>query len=243
MSAKAPPEGSERNAGIRPPWFRSLTPVYLRDFVYGGIDGAVTTFAIVSGVVGADLESRVILILGLANLVADGFSMAAGNYSGTKTELDDLRRIQQTVSGWVENKTDSAREAVRQIMAGKGLNGEALAQATDAITSDKRQWVALLVQEERGSPGSGRSPVKAAATTFAAFVFCGSIPLMPFLLGLPSPFVLSMIATAAGFALIGAMKSYWSLMPVWLSAVETLAIGSAAAFVAYFAGDLLARLV
>ena len=61
-------------------------PNYVRDWVYGGIDGAVTTFAIVAGVVGAQLSSGIILILGLANLLADGFSMAASNYSGTKTE-------------------------------------------------------------------------------------------------------------------------------------------------------------
>ncbi|HFD2274735.1 TPA: VIT1/CCC1 transporter family protein, partial [Legionella pneumophila] len=58
---------------------------YLRDWIYGGIDGVVTTFAIVSGVVGGQLSSLVILILGFANLLADGFSMAASNYLGTKS--------------------------------------------------------------------------------------------------------------------------------------------------------------
>ena len=62
---------------------------YLQDWVLGGIDGAVTTFAIVAGVVGAQLSTPIILILGLANLLADGFSMAAGNYSGVKAEKDD----------------------------------------------------------------------------------------------------------------------------------------------------------
>jgi VIT1/CCC1 family predicted Fe2+/Mn2+ transporter len=54
---------------------------YLRDWIYGGIDGTVTTFAIVAGVVGADLPGTVVLVLGLANLMADGFAMGAGNYS------------------------------------------------------------------------------------------------------------------------------------------------------------------
>ena len=66
---------------------------YLRDWVYGGIDGAVTTFAIVAGVVGADLSNRVVLILGLANVVADGFSMAASNFSGTRTELEEKAHL------------------------------------------------------------------------------------------------------------------------------------------------------
>jgi vacuolar iron transporter family protein len=59
---------------------------YLPEFVYGGIDGAITTFAIVAGVIGASLSSVIILILGFANLFADGFSMAASNYLSTKSQ-------------------------------------------------------------------------------------------------------------------------------------------------------------
>jgi len=57
---------------------------YLRDWIYGGIDGLVTTFAVVSGVVGAGFSPWVILVMGFANLFADGFSMAASNFLGTK---------------------------------------------------------------------------------------------------------------------------------------------------------------
>ena len=81
--------------GIRVRLAEENRPNYVRDWVYGGIDGAVTTFAIVAGVVGAALSAKVILILGLANLIADGFSMAASNYSGTKTEVDDLERLRE----------------------------------------------------------------------------------------------------------------------------------------------------
>jgi hypothetical protein len=66
---------------------------YLRDFIYGGIDGAVTTFAVVAGVTGAGLSPGIVVILGAANLVADGFSMAASNYLGTRAEKDDFRRL------------------------------------------------------------------------------------------------------------------------------------------------------
>jgi VIT family len=64
---------------------------YLRDWIYGGIDGTVTTFAIVAGVVGAELPGTVVLVLGLANLVADGFAMGAGNYSGHQGRVGRLR--------------------------------------------------------------------------------------------------------------------------------------------------------
>src|SRR5260370_15215954 len=61
---------------------------YLRDWIYGGIDGSVTTFAVVTGVIGAQLSPIVILIMGSANLLADGFSIAADNFPGTKTQHD-----------------------------------------------------------------------------------------------------------------------------------------------------------
>lgn len=61
---------------------------YLRDFVYGALDGVVTTLAIVAGSAGAQLEPRIGLILGVANVVADGLSMGASNYLGLKSELE-----------------------------------------------------------------------------------------------------------------------------------------------------------
>src|ERR1051325_8603954 len=67
---------------------------YLRDWIYGGIDGAVTTLAVVTGVAGAQLSSWVILALGFANLFADGFSMASSNYLGTRSEHDDWQRLE-----------------------------------------------------------------------------------------------------------------------------------------------------
>lgn len=60
----------------------------LREFVYGGMDGAVTTFAVVTGAAGANLGVRVILILGFANVLADGFSMAVGAYLSEKSDQD-----------------------------------------------------------------------------------------------------------------------------------------------------------
>jgi vacuolar iron transporter family protein len=212
---------------------------YLRDWVYGGIDGAVTTFAIVAGVVGANLEARIILILGLANLLADGFSMAAANYSATKTEIDDYSRLKEIEHDHIIRVPDGEREEVRQLLEQKGLSGNALQSATDAITSDRERWVEMMLKEEYGLSSIPRSPVSAASSTFAAFVLCGAVPLLPFALGLPGAFTVSIVATGLVFAFIGASKSQWSLAPAWWSALETVLIGAAAAAVAYFVGDLL----
>lgn len=67
--------------------------IYLKEFVYGGIDGCVTTFAVVAGATGANLSSGIILILGFANLIADGFSMSVGNYLSVKSDIATERDL------------------------------------------------------------------------------------------------------------------------------------------------------
>jgi vacuolar iron transporter family protein len=73
----------------RQPAVGRLASHYLPDLVYGANDGSITTFAVVSGVVGASLSEKVIVILGLANLVADGFSMGASNYLARRSHLEE----------------------------------------------------------------------------------------------------------------------------------------------------------
>lgn len=218
-------------------------PNYVRDFVYGGIDGAITTFAIVAGVVGASLSSSVILILGLANLLADGFSMAASNYSGTKTVTDEHRKARKIETRHIELVPQGEREEVRQLLARKGLKGEALEHAVDAITEDRGRWIDFMLQEEYGFALTQPSPIIAGAVTFAAFIVCGTVPLLPFLLGHESSFAISLAMTAVVFFLIGAAKSIWSLAAWWRSGLETLIIGGVAASLAFAVGYLLRGVV
>lgn len=233
LEADHTPSAIRRRLSTLPP------PSYLRDWVYGGIDGTVTTFAIVAGVVGADLGARVILILGLANLLADGFSMAAGNYSGKKSEIDDYRRIEAIERHHIEEVPEGEREEVRQLLAHRGLSGETLEQATTIITSDIDRWVDVMMRDEHGLARDVRSPVTAALSTFVAFLVCGAVPLIPFAIGLDHAFTIAIVMTGIVFAIIGALKSRWSLAPAWWSAMETLAIGSVAAIVAYGVGVFL----
>ncbi len=212
---------------------------YLADFVYGGIDGAITTFAIVAGVVGASLSSGVILILGLANLLADGFSMAASNYSGTKTVTDNISRLRLMEQRHVETDPKGEREEVRQILERKGLSGDALESGVRSITSDQESWIDFMLVEEYGMPFTKPEPGKAGLATFMAFLLCGSVPLMPFLAEIPNPFEVAMAMTGVVFFLIGAMKSRWATAPWWRSGLETFFIGSFAAALAYFVGNAL----
>ncbi|MEX0368351.1 MAG: VIT1/CCC1 transporter family protein [Ruegeria sp.] len=210
----------------------------LRDVVYGGIDGSVTTFAIVAGVAGAGLSPFVIVALGLANVLADGFSMAAGNYSGTKAELDNIRRIRAIEERHIALYPEGERRELREILAQKGLSGPVLEEATDAITANRENWIGLMLEGEYGLGSVDPHPMKAAVATFLAFLIAGMIPLLPFLAGLDGAFAVSAWMTVGVFFAIGALKSRWSLAPWWRSGGETLAIGGAAAAIAYAVGTL-----
>jgi len=188
---------------------------YLRDWIYGGIDGAVTTFAIVSGVVGADLGTGIILILGAANVVADGFSMAASNYSGTKAENEEFDRIRAHEDFQIDHDPEGETREVREIYRTKGFDGDDLERVVEVITANRQTWIETMLTEEYGLPLSKRSPMRAAAGTFIAFLLCGMVPLLPYLatpalLTRPAATGLAIVLTALTFFAIGSTKARWS---------------------------------
>ena len=214
---------------------------YLRDWIYGGIDGSVTTFAVVTGVSGAELSARIILILGIANLLADGFSMAASNYLGTRTERQEADALRARERRHIALHSTGEREEVRQIFAAKGFADDDLERAVDIVTSDEERWIEFMLAEEYGLARAKRSAAIAALSTFSAFVLCGLVPLVPFILVLPNAFTLSVLMTAVSFFAIGSARSRWLLSSWWRAGAETLLLGSIAAAIAYAAGLLIAR--
>jgi len=209
---------------------------YLRDWVYGGIDGIVTTFAIVSGVVGAHLSPHIILILGSASLMADGFAMAAGDYLATRSEDEEFRYAEAVERRHIANYPDGEREEVREILRARGIPSDLLDQVVASVTADPDLWVRVMLRDEYGLPDAVRSPWHAAALTFSAFLICGLVPLVPFAAGLKDAFQTACIVTGLMFVLIGALKSRWSIHSWWFSGLTTLAIGGGAAAVAYAIG-------
>jgi vacuolar iron transporter family protein len=165
---------------------RQTAQHYIRDLVYGANDGIITTFAVVAGVAGGALSARAVLIVGTANLFADGLSMGVGNYLGIRAE-------------------EGSRAS-------------------------------------QGLPEAEASPVKHGIATFLAFAIAGVLPLIPYLVQLPSnwTFPLSTVFTMSALFAVGAARSVFSEEAWWQTGLEMLGLGAIVAIVAYAAGALAA---
>lgn len=218
---------------------------HVGDFVFGGIDGVVTTFAVVAGVAGADLSATVVLVLGLANLLADGFAMGVGNFLSIRSEHERYAREREREAWEIEHVPDHEKQEIRDIYAAKGFSGAALEHAVATITSDKERWLNSMLQEELGLARDTRSPFKGGFVTYLAFIIIGFIPLLSFAAALfmpavrPHTFALSVGLTAVALFIIGALKTLVVARPFWRSGLETLFMGGLAATVAYIVGYLL----
>lgn len=217
---------------------------FLKDFIYGAIDGAVTTFAIVAGVAGAGLTAGIVIVLGVANLVADGFSMAISNFLGSRAEQQEGLAARREEEKHIDLYPEGEKEEIRQIFGAKGFKGEELEHVVEVITSDRKQWVDTMVQEELGLRLETPPPWKSGLATFVAFALAGAIPLVPYFINLISPdavnaFRLSAVMTGLAFFGVGALKSRFVHQHWLMAGGETLSVGGAAALLAYAIGSLL----
>jgi len=221
---------------------------YLREFVYGGIDGAVTTFAVVAGAVGADLDASIIIILGFANLLADGFSMSVGAYLSAKSEKENYNKHRNIEYWEVENIPDKERQEIVEIYQAKGFEGELLEKVVDVIVSDKDRWVNEMMKDELNMMEDSKSPFKIGLATLASFILIGLIPLIVYVYDLIwktdiDLFFWTSLFMGLAFLVVGWLKSFVNQTNTLKSISETLLLGFLAALVAYFVGDFLESLL
>ncbi len=219
---------------------------YIHDIVYGGNDGIVTTFAIVAGTVGAELPAYVIIILGLANLLGDGISMAAGAYLSLKTELDQYERLSKEERQEIRDHPDLEREEVREAYAAKGLTGEALDQMVQRTTENEAVWIETMMREEHGLlRETSAQPLVHGFVTFCSFVVFGSVPLLPYIFGNVSipRFTVAILSTFSALAFLGFTRSYVTQQRRLRGILEIMAIGAISTGAAYLVGVLLKEFV
>lgn len=212
---------------------------YIHDIVYGANDGIVTTFAVVSGVTGAELAPSIVIILGFANVLADALSMGLGNYLSIKSKQDNYHRVLKEELKEIEDIPELEREEIREIYRNKGFEGVDLDRVVSIITARKDVWAATMMREEHGlvSEDAGL-PVVHGLTTFFAFVLFGSIPIVPYLLPVPadSRFFVTIIATGVALLLVGLLRSWVTRERMFRGPLEVFAVGAVCALVAYWVG-------
>ena len=180
-----------------------------------------------------------VIILGFANLFADGFSMAVSNYQGTKSQREQVEVARRSEERQIEEIPTGEREEIRQIFASKGFEGETLENIVEVITNDRRLWVDTMLTEELGLEVEGPNPLRAALATFVAFIVVGFIPLAPFIipsLSKETSFLASSIGAAFAFFGVGTTKGLVLGRSAFRAGLETLVTGGGAALLAYVVG-------
>lgn len=230
---------------------RFFAPIqkYLSEFVYGGIDGSVTTFAVVAGAVGAHLEAKIIIILGFANLLADGLSMSIGAFLSNKASIDHYKK-NEAIEYWeVKNLREKEIDEVREIFQKHGFTGKLLEEATQKIIEDDDRWVDFMMKHELELIPEEKSPLAIALATYTSFLIVGFIPLLVYVYNFISPnkiensFQIACLLTGIAFAFIGLLKSILNQTSLIRGTLETLALGSIAAIVSYYVGGFIEKLI
>jgi len=221
---------------------------YIGDFVFGALDGIITTFAVVAGVAGASLHSSVVLILGFANLLGDGCSMALGSYLSTKSEQQYGERERKREEWEIERIPELEREEIKQIYRKKGFQGEDLERAAQILTSNKKTWVDTMMLEELNIVREEKSPRMSGLATLAAFTTVGFVPLLAYVAALLAPglkpvtFPIAVGMTFVTIFIAGSARSYVTGKRWWKAGIEMTLVGGLAACAAYVVGYLLGGL-
>lgn len=221
---------------------------YVKSLVYGGLDGIITTFAIVAGVAGAALASGVVLIMGFANLIADGLSMAIGDYLSTKAE-NEYQQTERKREAWeVEHYPEGEMKEMIELYTSKGMSFEDAQKITEIFSKNKETWVDVMMVEELGIIESDESPMKNALVTFGSFIVFGFIPLIAYIASsfIPgmkgSTFIIACILTGITLFILGALKVKVTGENWFKSGLEMLIVGGVASIAAYGIGHLLSGL-
>jgi len=223
------------------------TPVseYMREIVYGGNDGIVTTFAVVAGFAGAArdpatsaIPAVAVLLFGLANLFADGVSMSLGSFLSIRADQDVYAGEKAKEVHEIVNEPENEHAETIEILRRKGFTKSDAETLADIYRRNPSYWAEFMMRDELNmqNPESDR-PLNVAVATFVSFILFGAIPLIPFILGLrENTFLYSVIFTACALLLLGNLRASVAHEKPYRGVLETLAIGAIAASVAYFVG-------
>lgn len=213
----------------------------VRPVVFGATDGLVSNLSLIMGVAAASKDAQVVVVAGIAGLLAGGFSMAVGEYVSVKGQREVLDYQINLQRHQLEHTPEQERAILMDIYQMKGLSEPEARLITDRVLSDPERAVDTFVREEIGlSAATMGSPVGAAIGSFAAFASGAFVPLLPFLLGVGgAAFPLAIgLAIAALFMVGTGVSRLTHRNPIWIG-LRQAGLGGLAAAVTYGVGALL----
>lgn len=230
---------------------QSRMSTYLKEMIYGGVDGSITTFAVVAGFSGAafsndstsQLSFFVVLLFGLANLFADGVSIGLGNFLAVRAEQSRYCGIRQKEEYASLHEGDREAAETKSILIEKGFTEEDSHILTTIYRKNEQFWVDFLMDNElKVIDPTSENPIYTGLATFGSFITFGVIPLLPFIIfGSFNPetaFQYSAMGAGTALVLLGILK--WKIVGTKLvkSVGEIVVVGGSAASIAFFVGTL-----
>jgi vacuolar iron transporter family protein len=247
MTVAAPQRAQPRPAALPQPsdgrahWHSSDQSGRLRAGVFGANDGLVSNLSLVMGVAGAHPGASVVLLSGVAGLLAGAFSMAAGEYISVRTQRERYEHLLAIERRELIDDPDEEQAELAAIYAAKGIPRQDAERVAKHLMRDPRTALDTMAREELGlNPDDLGSPVIAAASSFVMFAAGAVLPVVPYLfLGESAALVIAALLGAAGLLGVGGVVSRVTGRGAWKSALRMLAIGSGAAAITYLVGSLI----
>jgi len=213
----------------------------LRAAIFGVNDGLVSNLSLIFGVAGAGVTNNVVIVAGVAGLLAGAFSMAAGEYISVRTQREVYERLIHLEAHEIGSDPEAERRELAEIYVRRGLPRDLAERLATELMRDPETALETHAREELGLDREGLgSPLAAAGSSFVTFSLGAFVPLLPFLVSSGNPAVIAS-AVLSGVALfaVGAAISTLTGKPWLLSGLRMLGVGGAAAAVTYFVGKLL----
>jgi vacuolar iron transporter family protein len=218
---------------------RDVSGGWLRPSVFGAMDGLVSNFALIAGIAGGKASQHVIVLAGLAGLVAGAFSMAAGEYISVASQSELAQAEIAVELDELINNAKAEEAELAQLYEARGLDRELAAEVARQLSRNPGEALEIHAREELGiDPGNLPSPLVAAASSFLFFALGALLPVLPYLLGAVVLWPAAVLA-AVGLLAAGGLVSRVTARSWWFSGLRQLVLGGAAAAFTYGVGSLI----
>jgi VIT1/CCC1 family predicted Fe2+/Mn2+ transporter len=222
---------------------------YIKSIVFGGLDGIITTFAVVAGAAGGGFGPDVVIVMGISSLLADALSMGVGDALSSKAEAEVAKRERDREKWELENFKEGEISEMVEIYKGKGMAEEDAELVMRVCAKYEDLFVDMMLVDELGinppdDDDSWTPFVKEGFVTFCSFCLFGFFPLAAYcIVGTASEdvdsralFIISCVITCVMLFALGAIKSTVTTRSWWISGLEVLALGSFVALIAFGIG-------